>query len=522
MRETGDPTATISRTARNLLAGQRLREILVLTCFLALCGFNLIHHAMWRDEMQPWLFARDSGSIPQLLGNLHYETHPRLWYLILWVIARFTINPAAMQAANFLIIGSAMALFVFFCPLPLLLRAMAVFGCFFVNEWGEISRNYALGVLFCFAFCALFPARRRGYFGLAAILFLATQSNHYAGIMAAALAGLAAFEACTNPDLRARIRTHRLDAAASVLLVLCGLFMAARVGIAQPDASGANYSFEFNSGAKLATAFEAICDGFLPQLWNWTSDYLPAIPGLHAILGMAVLLLAVGYFWRKGTVFWTHLAGGVALAFVIFSQHQVMPRHSGHLYLWFLVCAWMACYFPKQGSSPAGGKQSMRQAFLIYPLLTLHVLASAYITNRDYHKPYSLSKTAALYIKQHHLDTLPIAAYPDHSIMPLSGYLDKPLYYLNEGRWGTFIVENNRRPTDWDVPRLYEALKAFAAQGHPEFLVVLSAPIKVLANGYTFVAGRYGDVSLVTSLGPSVSGEDYWIFYYKAGSGPPM
>ncbi len=145
--------------------------------------------------MQPWLFARQSDSIADLLKNLHYETHPRLWYLILFGVSRFTANPAAAQAANFLIIGAAMTLFVWFCPMRFYIKALTVFGYYFVYEWGSTSRNYALGVLFCFAFCAAFRKREKGLLPLALLLFLASQSN----LCATAIAGGLAFLFSSRP-----------------------------------------------------------------------------------------------------------------------------------------------------------------------------------------------------------------------------------------------------------------------------------------------------------------------------------
>ncbi len=231
------------RFVKYRLGNQRLWEAGLVLAFLVLCGFDLLHHAMWRDEMQPWVFARDSASIPELFRNMRYETHPRLWYLILFGITRFTSNPAAMQVANFLTMGLAVALFVRFCPFPFYLKALTVFGYFFLYEWGTVSRNYALGVLFSFAFCAYFPKRDKGYIGLAVILFLATQSNLCAAVLAAGLSWLLILEAWTDAEVRARIRVRKIDAAISIFLVTAGLLLALWTAIPQPDSIAAQTYF---------------------------------------------------------------------------------------------------------------------------------------------------------------------------------------------------------------------------------------------------------------------------------------
>jgi hypothetical protein len=53
---------------------------LCITVLFFLLSLNtILHHEMWRDELQAWLIARDSDSIAQLFfQNLRYEGHPGL------------------------------------------------------------------------------------------------------------------------------------------------------------------------------------------------------------------------------------------------------------------------------------------------------------------------------------------------------------------------------------------------------------------------------------------------------------
>src|ERR1700733_8085377 len=75
-------------------------SLIVTGVFFIIVLFGLIHHQMWRDELQAWLLARDSNSIPQLLRNMRYDGHPALWHSFLFVITRFTHNPVYMQALH--------------------------------------------------------------------------------------------------------------------------------------------------------------------------------------------------------------------------------------------------------------------------------------------------------------------------------------------------------------------------------------------------------------------------------------
>jgi hypothetical protein len=76
-------TATPGRWRRNLL-------------FVALLASNIVRtfrHAMWRDEMQVFLYGADSPTLPELFRNLEYEVHPDLWHLLVWFAARIYDDP---------------------------------------------------------------------------------------------------------------------------------------------------------------------------------------------------------------------------------------------------------------------------------------------------------------------------------------------------------------------------------------------------------------------------------------------
>src|SRR5512138_1715627 len=72
--------------------------------FVLLQLFNLyqvLHHAMWRDELQIWSVVRESPTLPQLFHNMRYDGFPPLWYICLWFISLVTSAPMAMQLFHF-------------------------------------------------------------------------------------------------------------------------------------------------------------------------------------------------------------------------------------------------------------------------------------------------------------------------------------------------------------------------------------------------------------------------------------
>ena len=80
-------------TERRLIAAAFLVYCALVVCMIAM-------HGMWLDELQPWCVARDSSSLMDLYHNTRFEGHPPLWYVLLFVITRFSDNPVLMQVLH--------------------------------------------------------------------------------------------------------------------------------------------------------------------------------------------------------------------------------------------------------------------------------------------------------------------------------------------------------------------------------------------------------------------------------------
>jgi hypothetical protein len=125
----------------------------------------------------------------------------------------------------------------------------------------------------------------------------------------------------------------------------------------------------------------------------------------------------------------------------------------------------------------------------------------------------------ALYIEQHDLKKLPIIGYPDYVAMPVSGYLDVPIYYINADRWGSFIIENNKRRFNLTTQEILQCVDKFAGQGNRDFLLLLNRPIPALRGTVLFEPKQIGNLHEEASFYPAaVSEEDYWLYRYKAVS----
>ena len=123
---------------------------LLVSIFFILGSIGILNHAMWRDEINVWLIARDSASIMELFSNIKYEGHPGLWYICLYLLNQITHNPVIMQIFHLLLATGVIYIFVKLSPFTRLQKVLFCFGYLPFYEYLLISRNYAIGVLLTF------------------------------------------------------------------------------------------------------------------------------------------------------------------------------------------------------------------------------------------------------------------------------------------------------------------------------------------------------------------------------------
>jgi len=410
--------------------------------FLAVAGLGILRHEMWRDEMQAWMLAADSRSPAELLHNMRYEGHPALWHLLVFAISRFTRRPEAMQLLHLLVAAASVWLFARFAPFSARARALFAFGYFPLYEYGIISRNYALGVLLVLAFCAVRSARPRAWLAQGAILAALTQTNPYAWILSAVLATMAVFDGLRDAEAR------RAAASRPWQPVLAAALFAAAGGAAVlqmlPPADG-GYAVGWRSwwdanGAVTVLATVAHADLPLPDVgsfaaWNtsllWRLGYGPM-----AAVGVALIAAAAASLRRTPGALFLYLSGTAAYLAFTYCKYFGQLRHHGHHFLLLVACLWLAW--------GKGGSDRGREA-LLTGLLLVHLAAGAVLYSLDLGLPFSASKAAAEVLRANGLAAAPIAATQDNLVSPVSGYLGRPLYFLESRNLGRFILWNKQR-----------------------------------------------------------------------------
>jgi len=106
----------------------------------------IVTHGAWLDEYQALLIATEPGSVREMLGQLRYEGHPPLWYLLLRLLNAGLPTSWVLPAASIMCAAAIQASLLIFSPFPRAERLMLALSEAFIFEYGTISRGLALGV----------------------------------------------------------------------------------------------------------------------------------------------------------------------------------------------------------------------------------------------------------------------------------------------------------------------------------------------------------------------------------------
>jgi hypothetical protein len=406
-------------------------------CAAALAG--AARHEIWRDEAQAWLLARDSATPWALLANMRYEGHPALWHLILWLLARITHQVFAMQALHAGLATAGVYVMARHAPLGRLQKLLFAAGYFTLFEYGLIARAYVLGVALLWTYCALHPRRRERLFALSIVLALLANTSVYGLLLALALSALL-FPERTG----ARRRWPLLVFAVGCALAIAQMHPAS-------DAMHAGWNHD-PGAAQVSNVLRGVWRSCvpLPSLAAprfWDTNLLQDIASGDVMLASALLVLGLGALalLPRPRAFLFYAMGTTALlAFSLFKFAGGL-RHQGHLCLVLLAGLWLFAGEPDSPSWSARVRRWRRwsdaiRSPLLWGLLSAQAIAGCYAYVSDWRRPFSQTKAAAAFLSSGDLSRLPL--YVDGGWLgpPLSAHLDRPVFHLDDGHWGSFAI----------------------------------------------------------------------------------
>jgi hypothetical protein len=205
----------------------------------------------------------------------------------------------------------------------------------------------------------------------------------------------------------------------------------------------------------------------------WSSYVLILVPSDHrffdaflfAVLSLGLLAAAIALLIDKPFALLFYLvATGLILSFT-YLKFLGSARHYGHLYLILMVSLWLAQVYPKSwvlrdrlNALPHPwhtllhrwlGLIHRHRLRLIGAILIFQLIAGLVSYGRDLTIPYSTSRETAYYLRQPQFKNQFLVGSEDFAIAPISGYLQRPIYYPESRRLGSFVLFNDQRiPVD--------------------------------------------------------------------------
>jgi len=466
---------------------------LVLYGGLGLIG--VLNHVMWRDEFNTWLIVRDSNSLWEMLAHVKYQGHTALWALCLSFCKNFSNSYWTMQVFHWAIAVTSVTIFWLYSPFRFSQKLLFTFGYIPIYQYSLVARPYVLGMLFLFIFCAVFPYRQKSYLPAAGLLVLMANSSAYSLLIALALAATLAIEWVFDPKARSRYlqQSHPLDLALSALVLALGFSFA--VYILTPPVDSYNHggldAWKLNFNPRRALrAWNRIFAGYtliVPSQYRWLDLFI-----CSAITLFTVGVLGLQLLQRRLALTFFVLGNLALLAFSYFRFAGIGPRHFAHFYLILIAAFWLYAYLPKTDFSQVksrGMKRSLAFAQnwhqpLLTAILVIQFLGGLYVYPRDLLIPFSASKATTHYIQAAGWQDEFIVASRDANMAPISGYLNRQLYYPELESMGSFTLFGGDRESDnhenyLPHPEVLQQVETLLAERNLEqVLLILHVPLE--------------------------------------------
>ena len=479
--------------------------VFVVFAFIVIMLISILHHEVWRDEIEAWLIAQHSGSIGELFQNFKYEGHPCLWFFLLYVITRFTDQMFFMQLLHVLIATGSIYVFVRYAPLSKLHKVLFCFGYFSAYEYAVISRNYAIGILLIFIFCALYVSRLKSYIPLSIVLFFLSQTSFFGLIFALLLSFILFIEFVFDKNVRSVWISKKWEISIAALIVIIGVVSAVFQMLPPEDSKNVVGWRTYFDAAQFLRVAKTIWESFFPvpqlqyEFWNTN---IVSVGGIINILSVAVLIVLPFFFIRRPVVFCGFVVGVLGLLSFFYLKYAGHLRHQGHLFILFIVCYWLMAYHKpidlKSKTIRFVSKLSEKLApIAVTVILCAQVAGAAIAIGFDLKYPFSANRAVIDYILENKLEKMVMAGDIDYSAQFIPAYLGKEIYYPLSNRFGTYVIWDTQRgdlrlrDAEWfqeHAESVIDNVKNLAQQRGEDILLILnyktrkSLPVRKIAS----------------------------------------
>lgn len=460
------------------------RDILLLAGWMALVGFQIARHVMWRDEVRALTIALDGDDLIAMLRGLHGEGHPALWYLLLRGAHAVFGRVEVLSGVAFVAGLVTVALLIFRSPFPRPLVLLLITGHALLFEYVVMARNYGISALFLFAIAACYPAHRDRGVLLGALLFLLANTNVVGAIMAGAfllfwlLDLLEAHGRRWSPQLT----NFAINAIiATIGVVICAVTMlptyndaAARDWSHSSPLTAAMLSLVNPGATSLGALFANLLPGIVGSvlLFAATLALLPRRPAFLAAI--AALLLTSLFFAVAANGAYRHAA--VWLCFLIalywISWRQVAAASTSRTWL--------------DGLLPAIGRVSL--------LLVLAIQSTAGVNDlRNAATGVVASRSAdlgRLIASRADLANAVILSEPEYLVEALPYYVKNRLYLARDHKFGSVVIFSRKGRMDSDLGETLRLARELRDTTGAPVIILLAYRLDEITPDRTYDEGK--------------------------------
>ena len=422
--------------------------IFVLYAFVL--GFAIVHHELWGDELHSWNIAKASNSFSQLISNSKYEGHPPLWYILLWMVSKFTHDVRYIQLVQFMIAIAVVFLVLFSSPFSLLTKTLIPFGYFFLFEYGVFSRNYAIAVLLVFLICiVLHKSFKPKLFLYYALLFLLSNVHLLALLLALSLHLYFLFNNGKEKNKKALL----LHTAIGIIILLPSLYFI----FPPPDSSlGFEYWLQRWDAGRLSVIVKGPVRAFIPipAWWNyhfWNTEFLLEAQYQWNFLKWFILLLSIGLVALLLSILKKNkncLIFFLTYLLLIFSVSTILPfanaRQTGFIFIGFMAAFWLYSYH--------NAVTPFRQK-VITGLLAIQLVGGMFAIIKDIQLPFSNAVYARDMNKRLPLQSKIVTDY--ECLNTLSAFLDRSFYCVDLQKQASYLLWNKDLTAKIRAPNPY-------------------------------------------------------------------
>jgi hypothetical protein len=298
------------------------------------------------------------------------------------------------------------------------------------------------------------------------------------------------------------------------VIVLAGLACATLQLLLMKASPGTSWKHPLTA-AGLADALINIWRSYLPIPWgfphwhrlHWGTCFVDGLAIRDSIkVGVSLVLgvVSAGVLMRRPAALFLYLVGMVALLSIQFIVNAGALRHKAFLFMLFVAALWIGGDSTqwRLSSSPLqrlGDFFARWQNPFVVGLLVVHLAAGLYVFGADWNYAFSAGQPTAQFLRDSGLSGLWIIGTREAYVAPLSAYLDKPIYYLQSSRFGTY-ADLSRAMEEPPAPEAVGKALQFAHLTHTNVVLVLAyRTLELEATGVGVASGRINFDGIVLS-----------------------